>query len=152
MAAAVFTLCKKDRHQVEKLDGEELKAKYAIIFPDLQYDSDEPATVAPNARAPKKAKASEVTFSVYPNSLPITITGSTMSSTAPAGTEWFGGQKFTDTTTNDGAKGLWGCGRYFTAPNPGTTPVSCQTEGPGFYRFFSSDFAKNVYLSKFEPQ
>jgi len=67
-------------------------------------------------------------------------------------TEWFGGQKFIDTTTNDGATGLWGCSRYFSPPTLATSPVSCQTEGPAYYRFFSADFDKNVYLSKFEAQ
>lgn len=149
IAATVLTLCKR-KSGPEKLNGEEVKAKYGIVFPDLEYEGDEPPTIAPGARGvAKKGKAAAFTFEVYPNSLPIELTGETIASSAPANTEWFGGQKFIDTTTNDSAKGLWGCGRYYSTPPTSPQPVICQTEGTGFYRFFASDFQKNIRLSPF---
>lgn len=149
VTATLLTLCNKESKGL-KMNAEDLKTKYAIIFPDLQYESDEPATVMPGSTGNKKAKASAVSVTVFENALPIAISGTTISSEAPVNTQWFGGQKFIDTTTNTGAVGIWGCGRLFNAPNNEAKPVFCQTEGPAFYRVFASDFQYNVRLSKFE--
>ena len=149
IATTILTLCTK-KMTGEKMNAETLKAKYAIILPDLQYEGDEYPGAAAGNNGKKKQLASAVIFTVFENSLPITISGTTMASIAPINTDFFGGQLFIDSTTINGAAGIWDCNRYFNPPLSSEIPINCETIGPGFYRFFSTDFLKNVYLSRFQ--
>src|SRR5678815_962268 len=117
--AVVFVLVSCDKKNKSlKMNAEDLKSKYAIVLPDLVYDSDEIATASPNSNkgGKKKASAQEV---IVAADLCIDITGTTITGCVSPNAQWAGGQKFVDTTTTDGAIGIWGCSRNYTTP-PGS--------------------------------
>lgn len=149
VSAAILTMCKKE--VVEKMSAEELKTKYAIVLPDLIYEGDEPPTVLPNGKPSKTKKASEVTVTVE-HDLDIDITGTTIVGEVSEEAYHASAQKFNDTTTNNGAVGLWECNRSYPPPGAGVgATTTCQTQGDAWYRVYSADYVTyKVHLSWFK--
>lgn len=130
-----------------KMTIAELKAKKGIDLIgdwDRQYAT---ARAKPKAPRPNEATLVEVEYV-----LPIDITGTTITGGVSENAYHASGQKFTDTTNNDGAIGLWECGRWYDAPGPGPgATTTCQTQGPAWYRVYSADFVTwKVKLSWFK--
>jgi hypothetical protein len=147
--AANCTQNEVESPEPEKMTAQELKAKHGIVFPNLEYEGDEVAASAPNGKGAKK-KANAVAVVLWFYDLGINITGTTIVGDVSANAQWAGGQKFVDTTTTTGAIGLWACGRLYDSPPGAGTTTTCQTEGAGYYRVYSSDFDYTVHLSEFK--
>lgn len=147
--SAIATMCKKD-YSI-KITAQELKDKYAIVFPDLQYEGDEEPTTPTNGKpAAKKRSAATVEVEVVYDLSAEIVGGNLIGSVSPDAYT-AGGQKFVDTTTVDGATGLWACGKYYYTPPGAGTTTSCPTEGTGYYRVYSADFVTyKVHLSYFK--
>jgi len=81
--------------------------------------------------------------------LSLTIVNGVVTCTVSPDAQWAGIQKFINPTSNDGAIAIWEAERnYYTPPGPGTT-TSCQVQGTGYYRGWSSDFDYDIHLSEF---
>jgi len=150
---ATLTSCRKqasDQLAPEKMNAQELKEREGIVLPDLFYEGDEEATATmSNGKRKQSAAAVEVTVTYDLNA---EIVGTTLTGDVSPAAYHASAQKFIDTTTNDGAIGLWECGRFYNSPGPGVgATTTCQTQGPGFYRVYSADFITyNIRLSWFK--
>lgn len=144
----VFTLCKKEVKG--KITAQELKNKYAIVLPDLQYEGDEEPVSKPGEKTTRKKSAESVLVTVSVD-LNAEIVGENLVGDVSPNAYHAGGQKFIDTTINDGAKGLWGCNRSYSSPPGAGVTTTCPTEGTGYYRVYSADFVTyDIHLSYFK--
>lgn len=138
MVAAFLILasCSKTKVPVsEKMNGIEFTAKYKLELPYLDY-SNGTARVAG-----KKAKASEVTFTVTED---LILSGSVSCATSP-NAEWGGIQKFLALPlSNDGAVSYCNFNWSYTIPAPS---MNCPTSTSGVYRGWTSDHDYSVHLS-----
>lgn len=145
IAALVIASCSNKQASKElastKMTATELKAKYGIEIPSLDYGS------APLARG-KKAKADLVTLSVF-NDLILTESAGVLSTTISPNAEWGGVQNFqTIDTTNNGVSVCNWNWSYTAAPATQT----CNVAGTGSYRSWTSDkVTYDVHLSAFLP-
>ena len=134
----VFMFASCDKKE-QKINAEELKAKYGIVLPELEYDGDEIAT---SNKGGAKKKANTVLVVVV-NDLTISESGGVITTTISPNAQWAGVQDFVDTTTNEGAISV--CNWYYATPTGGTK--TCQTDGLGNFRSWTSDFDYNIHIS-----
>ena len=134
----VFMFASCDKKE-QKINAEELKAKYGIVLPELEYDGDEIAT---SNKGGAKKKANTVLVVVV-NDLTISESGGVITTTISPNAQWAGVQDFVDTTINEGAISV--CNWYYATPTGGTK--TCQTDGSGNFRSWTSDFDYNIHIS-----
>ena len=133
IAITLFSCTKENK----SMSAEELKAKYNIVLPELQYEGEEIA-VSPN-RGGKK-KASEQVVVVWENDL---ILSGGVTCTVSPNAEWGGIQRFNSIPLNvDGATSP--C-NYYWPSNP--TTMNCPVTASGVYRGFTSDHDYNIHIS-----
>ena len=137
----VFMFASCDKKE-QKINAEELKAKYGIVLPELEYDGDEIGTASPNSRGSAKKKANAVLVVVI-NDLSISESGGIITTTISPNAQWAGVQDFADITTNEGAISV--CNWNYSTPTGGTK--TCQTDGSGNFRSWTSDFDYNIHIS-----
>lgn len=118
------------------MNAEELKAKYGIVLPGLQYAGDE---IAVSANRGAKKNASNQTVVVWLNDL---VLSGSVSCTVSPDAQWGAIQKFlAEPLSNDGATVL--CNFSYVMPSN----MNCPTTAPGVYRGWTSDFDYNVHIS-----
>src|SRR5688572_8710015 len=126
--AVAIISCNKPK---EELTAEELKTKYGIVIPDLEYEGEE----IPTSQRGGKKKANSVVVVVWFNDLTLTESGGIFTTTISPNAQWAGVQKYIDPTTSDGAVSV--CNWNYSVPTGGTK--TCQSTGPGHYRSWTSD-------------
>lgn len=139
-AAIMFASCEKQAsNQPAKISmtAEELKAKYAIELPGIDYSN---STARNN-----KPKANAVTVVVWENDLTLSESSGLLTTTISPNAQWAGVQKFIDISTVDGAVSL--CNWFYWAPPGPAATKTCNANGSGFYRSWCSDFDYNVHIS-----
>lgn len=132
LAITLFSCTKQASENLrpEKMSALELKTKYFIVLPGLDY------TDSPVARGGKKASAQAVV--VWLDDL--TLSGS-VECTVSEFAQWGGIQKFlAEPLSNDGAISY--CNFYIPP-----SPMACPTTASGVYRGWTSDFDYNVHIS-----
>jgi hypothetical protein len=150
----ILASCSKQANQPpapEKMNGIEFTKKYGVKLPFLDYSDG--AT-----ERGRKPKASEANIAVWANDLTLEPG---LTTTVSPNAQWVAIQKFIDSTSVDGAYCPTGCNGYYNTP-PGTgVTFSCNGDGAGFYRSFTSDFpivdangdrVYVVHVSSFLPQ
>ena len=99
------------------------------------------------AVAKGKPKAA-VTVVAWLNDITLTHAAGVLTTTISEHAQWAGITRFESTSNNDGATVPTGCNWNFnTAPGAGITR-SCNGNGTGFYRSFTSDFDYTVHISE----
>ncbi len=150
-AGLTFALCTKNKVESNTMTVAELKAKKGldlIALWDASYGTNGFARSNPN----KPNRPTEATVLTVTYDLEASITGGILSGDVSPDAYTAGGQKFSDTTSNTGSVGLWGCNRTYTAPNTGQSAgTNCDTQGSGGWcRVYSADFVTYaIKLSKF---
>src|SRR5688572_13047097 len=139
IAFITITLFGCDKKERKQINAEELKAKYGIVLPEIEYDGDEIAT---SNKGGAKKKANTVLVVVV-NDLSISESGGVITTTISPNAQWAGVQDFVDTTTNEGAISV--CNWFYATPTGGTR--TCQTDGSGNFRSWTSDFDYNIHVS-----
>ena len=122
--------CSRSVHQPkEKMTAQQLYEKQGIKLPDLLYAGEEEATAPPNSNSKKKQSAASVQVTVeWSYNLGIDITGTTITGGVSPDAYCVGAQKFVDTTTIDGAVGLWECDRFYQSPPGAGITTTWQTQ------------------------
>jgi|SRR5688572_14088993 len=136
----VFMFASCDKKEKKQINAEELKAKYGIVLPELEYEGDEIAT---SNKGGAKKKANAVLVVVWFTDLSLTNSGGILTSTLSENAQWAGVQKFLDTTSTVGASSV--CNWYYIDAPEISEP--CQSTGSGNYRSWTSDFDYNIHIS-----
>src|SRR5688572_10598374 len=110
----LFMFASCDKKEKKQINAEELKAKYGIVLPELEYEGEEIAT---SNKGGAKKKANTVLVVVV-NDLSISESGGVITTTISPNAQWAGIQDFADTTTNEGAVSV--CNWNYLTPIGGT--------------------------------
>lgn len=117
----------------QRMNGLQFTATTGIKLPFLDYGDGNPMSRG-------KKKAAEANIAFWAQDLAWLQTGAVKQITVSENAEWVGITNFASTTSNDGATVPTGCnGNYNSPPGAGAT-FTCNGNGPGLYRGFTSDF------------
>jgi hypothetical protein len=162
--------CKKQASDLGQLASENVSVSKKIIFKGTAVEFTSVFKVRlpmfdygdGNVAAKGKKKASEANIAVWAQDLTWLQTGATKQITVSENAQWVGITNFASTTSNDGATVPTGCnGNYNSPPGAGAT-FTCDGNGSGFYRGFTSDYPEldivtgdiiyNVHTTDFNQQ
>ena len=131
-----------------KMNYEELSKELGSSLAFTLFDNAGKTEADPASRTNARKVKANATLSVLAD-LSLTESGGVLTTTISPNAQWAGVQKFftIDSTNNGVSVCNW---FYWSAPGAGVTKT-CQSNGAGSYRSWTSDFDYTVHLSDFLP-